>query len=731
MKFGLVGVSAIALAASHGHAVAQEAVEENSGRPKAEEAVRQSIVVVGDRFQNSLVNRLPIDPNDLPFSIEMVDEEAIEERGFFNPFDILETLPNVFRRQTQLLPSAGGYNIRGLEATVLTNNRPEGGSRGAGRREISYIERIEVAKGPASIIHGPVIPGGVINQITKTPKDDNFLNVTARTGSYGTYRGEVDANFGSIGGSDSLKFRMTVAYEDQQFPQAPRRTETFGIRPVVELDVSERTRLQASVAYTKRDSVPASWFPVNVDGTVPDTIDEKIYFGIPPEQGGEDLYYDAEFQHEFLDNLKLVLRGSYQDADFDYQTSQNIYNYAGGRGFLSGGDPSDTFAYAYYSRGFRDQDVAYGDAQLQGSFTAFGQQQDWVIGGSHRWEKFSNDWGFGGVLGGVDITDPTNGMYTPPDFDSIVLSTFQDHETTLSSVYAETNFRPFDRLTVVAGVRFDDYKREDFRRDTVSKADDVTFRVGGTFALTSGLNAYASYAESFIPQTGQVIRAGQDYADPNALSDPIAPETATNYEIGLKGSILDGRITLTAAAFWLTRQNVSTADPNNAPGGPAFVVATGEQEHNGFEVGATIKPVEGLTFDLSYGYVDAKVTKLINAGNGQDVGDTVPLTPSHTFSIWGSYTVPSGSFAGLRLGGGARGISSRPAPRHDIIYPGYTLVDAMVAYPFGENFEVQVNVHNLLNERYRDTIGFDNGTPAGGQIFGNPRTAYVTLKANF
>ncbi|WP_425408158.1 TonB-dependent siderophore receptor [Hyphococcus sp.] len=670
---------------------------------------------------------MPINPEELPFTLDIIDADLIYERAFINPFDVLETLPNVFRRQTQLLPSSGGYNIRGLNATVLTNNRPEGGSRGAGRRDVSYIERIEVAKGPASIIHGPIIPGGVINQVTKSPEGDDFLNLVMRGGSYGTYRVQADANIASPFGADALGFRITGAYEDQRSPQDPEYTETIAIRPVLEIDFSDRTRAQASIAYTKREGVPSSRFAVNDDGSVPDTIDETTYFGVPSEQGGEDLYYDAEVQHEFLDDLKLVLRGSYQDADFDYQSSQNSYNYAGGRGFSSG----DTIAYTYYSRGFRNQDVAYGDAQLQGGFAAFGLQQDWVIGGSYRWENFENDWGFGGVLGAVDVTDLSTASYLTPDFDSIVLSTFQDHETTLSSVYGETSLRPFDRFTVVAGVRYDNYERKDFRRDTVSEAEDVTFRVGGTYALTDGLNAYVSYAESFIPQSGSIIRAGESYTDVNAASDPIDPETATNYEIGLKGSLLDDRVTLTAAAFMLTRQNVATADPNNLPGSPSYVVATGEQEHNGFELGAAFAIEDGFDLNLSYGYVDAEVTEVINPGNGQDVGDTVALTPSHTFSAYGTYTVQSGRLADLRIGAGVRGISERPAPRHGIVYDGYTLVDANVSYPLNEMFEVQVNVHNLLDEEYRDTIGFDNGTAGGSHRFGNPRSAYVTVRANF
>lgn len=370
-------------------------------RPAATSIAEGEILVTGSRFQNSLVNRLPIEPRELPFSLAIIGREEMDERGFVNPLDILETIPNVVRIQTQLLPSGGSYYIRGLTASVLTNNRPENDSRGAGRRDTSHIERFEVVKGPASILLGPVIPGGAINQVTKSPQEGDFLDLVARGGSYGSYRLEADANTGSLLGSEVFSGRITLAYEDQQSPQRPVKTEIFSIRPVIEANFSDRTRMQASAAYTKRDSVPGSSFPVYSDGSVPDSFTAKTFLGVPAKQVGKDTYIDAEFQHEFLDDLKLVMRGSYQDSDFDYQSSQGGENYAGGRGF----GPGDTMAYVYYSHGYRDSQVLYGDVQLVGGFNAFGQRQDWVIGASARRTKFDSQWSFGGFLGAADIND--------------------------------------------------------------------------------------------------------------------------------------------------------------------------------------------------------------------------------------------------------------------------------------------------------------------------------------
>lgn len=675
----------------------------------------EEILVTGSRFQNSLINRLPIDPKKLPFSLDIVERSEIDERGFINPLDILETIPNVVRRQTQLLPTGGSYLIRGLYASVLTNNRPENDSRGAGRRDMSQIDHIEVIKGPASILLGPVIPGGVINQITKSPEDRDFVNMTVRGGSFGTYRLETDANAGALLGSDLLSGRITIAYEDQRSPQAPEKTRTFAVRPVVEAHFSARTRAQASISYTKRDSVPGSAFPSNADGTIPDALDPSTFFGVPAKQTGKDIYADAEFQHEFLDELKLVMRGSYQKSDFDYQNSQGGYNYTGGRGF----GPGDTKAFTYYSHGYRDSEVRYGDVQLVGGFNLFGQRQDWVIGASAQGTKFDSKFGFGGTLGVADINDLRATVYRTPDFNA-PLRPYVDRKDRLHSVYAETTIRPANRLTIVAGARYDDYKVTNNVTGVSTPNSDTTMRVGASYELVRGFNAYASYAESFIPQNG-TMRNG----------DTIKPETATNYEIGVKGGLWDNRLTLTAAAFSLTRQNVATADPNNVAGQPAYVVATGEQKHQGFEISTSLALTPALKLDLGYGYVDATITKVINANIGQGVGAPVELVPNHTVSAFGSYSVQGGALAGLRLGLGARSISSRPAPRFKLDYEGYTLVDALISYPISNRFSIQMNMLNLLDKRYRENVGFANGNPGGGHRFGNPRTAMFTARARF
>jgi len=137
-------------------------------------------------------------------------------------------------------------------------------------------------------------------------------------------------------------------------------------------------------------------------------------------------------------------------------------------------------------------------------------------------------------------------VYGVPDFD-LPLSPYRDQEDELKSIYAETNFRPVEKLTIVAGVRYDDYEVTNLASGETTPDDDTTFRIGGTWEFAENFNGYVSYAESFIPQFG-TTQSG----------DTIEPETAVNYEIGFKGNLFDGRMPFTAAVFDLTRENVAT-----------------------------------------------------------------------------------------------------------------------------------------------------------------------------
>ncbi|MEM1436432.1 MAG: TonB-dependent receptor, partial [Pseudomonadota bacterium] len=526
-------------------------------------------IVVEGRFQNSLVNRLPITLEELPYSLDVIDRAFIDERGFIRPLEALQTIPNVVITGDQFSSGAIEFLVRGFSASVLVNNRPETSSRGFGRRDDAFVERYEVLKGPASISLGPVLPGGIINTVTKLPELDPFVDVELRAGSYGTVRGEIDANAGALFGSDAVRGRLTVAHEDAEFANGRENREIFAIRPVVEIDLTERTRSRLSVAYREADNVVGLNFAIFQDGTVPRAFDNSTYFGPRDNVAGqaEDLLIDGEIQHEFLDNLKLTLRGSYQDTELDYQNTQGLYNYNFDEGRL-GIAPSNPVGNFYSSTGSFDEDVTYFDAQLAWSTELFNTDVDFVVGGTLQETNGLSTFAFDGFNAVIDITNP-NFRALPIPVNTLTPTPFFDFTDDLQSIYGEVIVRPVEALTITAGVRRDelettlrdptsggdDLAEDDFVQETVDEQDDTSFRIGASYEVTEGVNVYVSFAESFVPQSG-VKRDGS----------AVGPETAVSYEIGAKTKFLDGRFSLRAAAFNTLRENVANGDPNNLPG---------------------------------------------------------------------------------------------------------------------------------------------------------------------
>lgn len=713
--------------------------------------VVDEVIEVESRFQNSLVNRLPIEIEKVPYSIDVIDRDLIDERGFIRPLEVLQTLPSVFLFGDEFSSGAPFFLIRGFAASILVNNRPESNSRGIGRRDNAFVERYEVLKGPASISFGQVLPGGVINTVTKLPTAEQSLDVDIRGGSFGTFRAELDANTGEFLGG-KLTARFTAAYENNEFANGLESRQVTAIRPIVAFEFSPDTRARLSFAYRDLETRPGLKFGVFRDGTVPEAFDNRTFFGPPAgsRTDGRDIFVDSEIQHEFLDNLKLTVRGSYQDTSFDYMNTQGFYNYqfdqdsSGGFGF--GIADLNPVLYSYDSQGEFDEQVVYFDGQLAWTDVG-GSWVDFVIGATYQNTEsdepflvsvpdiFPNSF----ASRRLNVMNPNFDEFTPAvaptmfipfsdPMNGLIANTQNNRETgnELLSAYAEVSLQPFERLNILAGVRYDELTTDffqDFRTgdsvsitETSNKVDDISFRIGATFEVLPEVNVYLSYAESFIPQEGFT-----------ETGDPIGPETALSYELGVKAKLLDNRLTVRAAVYNTLRQNLA-ATPPGLPQGEDFQIRVNEQRHRGFEFFAAGQLTDAIQFTLSYGYLDAEFTEDVDGS----LANFVPtIAPDHTFSAYGSYTVQNGKAEGLKIGGGVRFISTRQSPTIvGLEQPGYTLVDGFVSYVINDTYKVQVNANNLLNNEYLEEVG-NSGRQSGGFDFGEPRVILATVNASF
>lgn len=699
------GKTALAAAASTlALTVALPAIAQVDDAESRAEIATDEIIVVG-RFQQSLIDRIPIAPEELPFTLNVVDRDFLDARNFTRPIEALTTLPNITLSEDRLGTGTPSFKSRGFFANVLVDNRVSNEFRGSGARDDAFIERYEVLKGPASIALGPIAAGGVINAVTKTPGLDPFVGMTLRGDHFGSVAAEFDANFGDALGSDAVLFRVSGAYRDFEFDAEEARRKTFAIRPVVSFDFGPDTALIASVSYTETTSNPNAGFPLLSTGEIPSQIDTGTFTGSANGEAiAEDLYYAAELNHDFLDNLKLTLRGSYQETDFDYQNTTGLYNYNTPGGGIGANDP---YVYSYGFAGSTQQEALFFDAQLAYQTELWGLQQDFVVGAAYNDTDFDRAFGRFGFREPV-LLDNLDEARFPPLQDPATFTPFSSFESELVSVYAEAAVRPADDLTIVAGVRYDDAERINTRRNIPVVFDDgeVTFRVGATYEVVPQVNIYASFAQSFNSQFG-------DRRD----SSPLPAETSDGYEIGAKGALFDGVLSFQTALFHSIRQNVGVFDPNNGPG-EFFRANIGKLTVQGFEIAGVLHPVDGLDLNFNYGMtdVDADDAEVLDA----------PVIIEQNASAYLNYELQSGPLEGLSLGGGFRYVG-------DVgIFDSYTIADLSASFPLNENVRFSVNALNLFNEEYVENADSNPGQNLNaGTILGAPRTVVFTVRANF
>lgn len=691
-------------------------VQESSSDP--EPAIQETVLVRGQSLNQAFSDRLGLSDEELAATLDVISKDDIDLRQFDRFNDILATLPNVVSTNKNPTFIFNRFSVRGFEADNVVNNRPE--NLFGNPRDDAFVDSIELLRGPASVQVGPTNPGGTVNYVLKTPADDTFLDLEGTVGNYDFYRLEADLNHANLFGSDAIRGRISGALQSGGIPQDGGELDMFGIRPIVEFDLGEKTLVQLSYEYFDNDIRSTNRFPLLTNGEIPQNIDPETQIGPNGVDTAESEGVELVVQHEFLDNLRLTVRGQKQEVFNRLSGGSYVYAYTGYAGpatpYAYGADATNPIAYAYYGgAGDNDQDFTFGDAQLAGEFQMFGEENSFVVGTSYQ--KFENGGGYayGSGFAIVDFNDPSTfefGDGTSATNLTIPQDPVVDVE--LQSYYAEVALRPTAWLTIPIGIRHDEVENE---QGGVIQADasQVTLRGGFSAEVADGVNVYGSFAQSFIPQVGRLQSGGL-----------IDPEEGEAYELGVKYRHPSGMLDVDAAIFQITRDNVFESD--RGLGNTGF--NAGEQQSEGFEISATARTDAGLTFTAGYGYVDAETTD--SDSRPETVGLPLLRVPDHTLTFTGSYEVQSGMLEGLKLGAGGQYLSERivhATQAGRFTAPSFTIVDAFVSYPITDHLRVQANVLNVFDEEYLQNTGF--GSLGGGYTFGTPRSFRVSLRARF
>ncbi|WP_339935294.1 TonB-dependent siderophore receptor [Vreelandella glaciei] len=579
-----------------------------------------------------------------------------------------------------------------------------GGSWGSsGVFDTALLDRIEVLRGPAGILHGSGEPSGTINLVRKRALTESQASISLSAGTDDAYRSVVDVT-GALDSEGRVRGRFVGVYDDRDSFIDHVYSENQVGYGTLEFDLSPETTMSMGVTVQDEEFRPNSGLPAYSDGTLPN-VDRSTFLGSDwDEQTADSQRYFLEIEHRLANGGELTFKANRLDREASQRKSSE--------GVLAADRDTGDFAIRQIAFDMEQQDD-YLEAQFKSPFKLVGRSHEVVLGVSYQNSDRNSDWIYGDpVYLTQNLFDPIYNR-SEPDFDGTPGRT--EFNTKQYAAYGQARMNVRDDFTVALGGRISRWETNnytDFTSTTASSDDGTEFLpyAGLIYRLNEELNLYTSYTGIFEPQTAV-----------GSNGDAIKPREGEQYEIGVKGSHAGGDLNWHAAVFRIEDTNRAYTDPNN----PSFSIPIGEAKSEGveLEVSGQLMP----RWDVSAGYAYTQ-TEFVRDANSEGL-TLSPDTPEHNFNLWSRYRFSDNPNQGWRIGAGLNTFSGIYAESGDARTEqgGYTIVSALVGYQVNESLDISLNGNNLTDKEYYSTV---RGATKHN-YYGEPRSFMMTMKYDF
>ncbi|MEL6232417.1 MAG: TonB-dependent siderophore receptor [Cyanobacteria bacterium J06627_3] len=658
--------------------------EEQSDEAEDGESLR--IVVTGEENRYVVPNattgtRTDTPLRDIPQSIQVIPQEVLEDQRVIRLNDALRNVSGVVAGSND--PRGQRFNIRGFDSSSVLRDGfrlTNGGNGNSGFPELANIEQIEVLKGPAAILYGAIEPGGAINLVSEQPLSEPAYEALFQVGSRGLTEASLDAG-GPLTEDGRVRYRLNVLHRDEDsISDYTTSIDRFFIAPVLSWDISDRTDLTLDLEY-REDKRPADFGLVAIGDEVADVPLDRVLGELEDDFEGTFLRTGYSLEHRFSDSWKL------RNA-FHFTRYESEFVSAGGRtrldettgdllrGFISLDQPSDTFEV---------------QTNVVGEFST-GPIDHTLLAGFDFYRREETFEGRGNIrpFSPINIFNPVYGLTTRPDFSQEPVFTAGEINVNSYGFYVQDQIALSDNLKLLAGIRYETFDQENINLPTAFRAtasetntsdDAFSPRLGVVYQPVEPLSLFTSYSRSFIPNSARTV-----------AGDVIEPEEGEQFEVGARAELLDGRFIASVAYFDITKQNVSTPDPDF----PTFAIATGEQRSQGVEVDLIGEVLPGWNLVANYAYTDTEITE----DNSGLEGNRLFSVPEHNFNLWTNYDIQSGPLEGLGFGLGFNVVGERFGDNaNSFVLEDYFLTNAAISYQ-RDNWEIGFNIRNLFDEDY-------------------------------
>ncbi|MEE9885136.1 TonB-dependent siderophore receptor [Acinetobacter nosocomialis] len=635
---------------------------------------------------------------------------------------IVNVVPKqILREQTVTSMQGALQNVAGLSFSVGDGQRDQVMIRGFSAitdnyvdgirddalyfRDMSNVERVEVLKGPASVLYGRGSAGGLVNKINKKPMDQSLREVSLIGSTTGQRRAEVDVNEKV---AENVKVRLTGAVEDSDGYRDQAFLKRQAVAPSVQWDITDKTKLLLQADYLHDDRLADQGFPTDPITGKPVKTNPKTFYGAlnGKEVGDVDTEISSQtisLDHEFNDQLKY--HGAVRHYNYSLDRQYSVVSHQDSK---KNKLPADQIQLSQSKR-IRNEDGVYIQQELSTLFNTGFLKHNTLIGAEYsKQHKDELVWSKARQI--TNIFNPELENWAPLDT-SIAAETNNSNTFENYGVYLQDLMTVSDQLKVLVGLRYDNLSqdRNNKVKSQILNRTDNTYspRIGLVYQPLSNLSLYTSYNRSFQPLADSFVL----YTN----SADLSPTKTENVEVGAKWDVND-QLNVTLALFEMSQTNIQNQDPAN----PNQALLAGEQKTKGVELSLTGQLTDQLSVLAGYSYMDGKIEKSTVGFTGNHSA----LTPNNTANLWLKYQINDHWYAAV----GGRGESSRfSAPDNKNVLPGYAVVNAALGYQ-SERYDVNLNLNNLFD---RDYFVSGHSGANDSNMMGDPLNAQVALRYRF
>jgi iron complex outermembrane receptor protein len=626
---------------------------------------------------------------ETPVSIEVVPSQVIQDQRANTVTAALENVSGIRSYNNDV--EGYTFNIRGFESLNMFRDGLIESYQVANIKEAANVERIEVLKGPASVLFGRIDPGGVINRVTKKPLFASHYGLDQEFGSDSHFRTVWDAS-GPLG-TDAFAYRVSGAFQDfDSFRQFQGGRRTF-VAPAVTWKPRSTTVLTVDAEYLHNHAQSDMGQPAVGDRPARIPISRSFQEAGDPRDKTGSFLIAYDFKQSITEAWSITNRFHHaQNLEWD---KLNVA--------LSDIEPDErTLDRVIQYQALPNGRVDTTNLDLTGSFNALGVKQNLLAGLDFIYNYTDYEYAEN-LTTTIDIFQPVYGTIPQADisrsFAESGFTFFSATENKQTGLYLQDGISIRNKLHVLLGGRYDWSRRQlgtaftspadasaAFEQAPRNKDNFFSPRVGALYQVAGPLAIYGSFSQSFGTNNG--ITANGEHVD---------PEMGRQVEGGIKATGFQGRVNVNLAVYRLTKTNILTPDlstPN-----PTDVVPIGESRSLGVELDVLGQLTTRMDVIGNYAYTDARVIE----DNGGLQGTIPRGVPRHSGAAFLMYDLGRGG-AGWRVGGGITASGDRPGDsQNSFILPAYARLDAVVAYrrKWGPGrWVAQLNVQNLADTGY-------------------------------